>query len=227
LLANPYFIARRRFERFRTLRAVYGFVTSGGRIAWYRGLDFRSMEILGFTRFTTIARGACVDQGKPRVGTSRILVVVPNTAQELLTASTRQQVLSCGGDRTSARGRLGVSKLDFKTSRIGWLVDPRAPDERVLVTGIKHFERRGTRLHRELGEGPVPEGACRSLPLSPKGGERMPSRTRTGARTSPRGDLGEGTERFAGLYSRRDRLPGSGPRERLLVGLLPSKPGRH
>jgi hypothetical protein len=202
---------------------VFGFVTSGGRIAWYRRLGFRRMAILRFTGFTTIAQGACVGQGKPRVGTSRILVVVPNTAQELLTASTRQQVLSCGGDRTSARGRLGVSKLDFKTSRVGWLLDPRAPDERGLVTGIKHFELRGTRLHRQLGKDPIPEGACRSLPLPPKGGERMPSRTRTGARTPPRGDLGEGTEWFAGLYSRLDRLPGSGPREMAFVGLLPPK----
>lgn len=144
---------------------------------------------------------------------SRIPVVVHRT-KELLTASSRQQVLS----HADARSRLEAPKPVFEVSRISELSGPHAPDGRVPVAGAEHFERCDTRWHYELAEEPVP-----------KGSERRPPGMRTRVRTLPQGardGLDGDTERLVRFCSGYDRLLSPILAETIPTGHPPSKPAR-
>ncbi len=148
-------------------------------------------------------RPQVIPRGKRRTSASRITVVVHRT-EELLTASTRQQVLS----RADARGRFGAPKPVFEVSPISELSGSHAPDGRAPVAGVEHC---GTRWHYDLAEEPVPEGSG-----------RRPPGTRTRVRTRPPG-AGD-TGRPVRFCSDPERLLLSGPTAP--VGRPPSKLAR-
>ena len=153
-------------------------------------------------------RPQVIPRGKRRTSASRITVVVHRT-EELLTASTRQQVLS----RADARGRFGAPKPVFEISRTSEPSGPHAPDGRAPVSGVGRFERCGTRWRYDLAQGPVPEG-----------GERRPPGTRTRVRTLSQG-AGD-TGRPVRFRSGPDRLLSPIWAESAPVGHPPSKPAR-
>jgi hypothetical protein len=153
---------------------------------------------------------------------SKIPPGVPDAIQELSTPSTRQQVLS----RTEARSRLRVSKPVFEALRISGLLGPHAPDGRVSVAGIEHFERYGTQWHHDLDERLVPEETHQNMPLPPDVNERQPPGVRSQAQILPQdahGNPDQDTGWLAQFYLRPNRLFFPDPTELALVGPLPLK----
>ncbi len=155
-------------------------------------------------RACRVDRGLYV-QGKRRTSASRIPVVVHYT-EELLTAFTRQQVLS----RADARSRLRAPKPVFEVSRISELSGPHNLDGRASVAGVEHFERCDTRWRYDLAEGPVPEGTHQAKPLP----------------RDARGGLDGDAGRPVRFCSGSDLLVLSGPTETAPAGPPPSKPDR-
>jgi hypothetical protein len=171
-------------------------------------------------------RGACVDQGKPRLAASKILVFVPNSARELLMVTLRQQVLSRRREQANAAGRLGALKFISEALHASTLIRPPTTDEQILATKVEYFERHGTRLHLCLGEKLVSERRHRKTPSSPDASGRLHSRTETRALIRPQGTRGvpsRTTERLARFYPSSSRPLTPGPRGTTLLDSLPSK----
>lgn len=139
-----------------------------------------------------------------------------------MAASIRQQVLS----RVDARSRLRLSKPVFEALRVSGLLGPHAPDGRVSVAGVEHYERYGTQWHEDLSERLIPEQTHQAMPLPPGVNERQPPGTRTQVQILPQeaqSNPGQDTGWLAQFYLRPNRLFFPDPNELALIGPLPLK----